>query len=450
MPWKLFLLAASYFFYGCWDEKYLLLILFISVSTYVFSFLIVPGKKSFNRKLFLTISLLICLVNLGFFKYYDFFREPFNNFLFAGSEGLPLLDIVLPVGISFFTFQAISYLIDVYRGEVTPESGHIGLLNYLVYIAFFPQLVAGPIVRAKVFLPQFKPGYIKAIPNMNLAVFLIMGGLFKKLILSTYLQTELVEGVMQNPLEHSSLEVLMAIYGYSVQIYCDFSGYSDIAIGTALLLGFRFPDNFNNPYRAVNIQDFWRRWHITLSTWLRDYLYIPLGGNRNGIIAMYGNLMITMLIGGLWHGASLSFVFWGGLHGLALVLNKIWQALKERFNLGSKKNRWTRFLAIFTTFHFVTFLWVPFYHHDIDKVKEVFNALANNLLEAPTDINLFIIIAIILGIAIHFIGDIIEDLYLSMQKFVPYMVQVPINAAILITIVKIGPKTVPPFIYFQF
>ena len=233
------------------------------------------------------------------------------------GDPIPLLQVTLPVGISFFTFMGLSYVIDIYRGSLEPSPW----LDVAVFVAFFPHLVAGPIVRGSDLLPQIRRAHRRdprriALPR---AAYLIFAGLFKKVVLSSYISSQIVDPVFANPHTHSSLEVLLAIYGYAVQIYCDFSGYTDIAIGCALLLGFRFPENFNAPYTARSLQDFWRRWHMTLSMWLRDYLYIPLGGNQGSRRTMYRNIMITMVLGGLWHGAAWTFVAWGALHGIGTV-----------------------------------------------------------------------------------------------------------------------------------
>ncbi len=255
---------------------------------------------------------------LGWFKYYGFFVTSVVNFLgvFGLNADLPLLRIVLPIGISFLTFRVLSYVIDVYRGTLRTAS----MLDFAVYVAFFPYTLAGPIARASEFLPQLKAPRDPRRVDTSRAFFLIFAGLAKKMLLADYLATHIVNGVFTTPGEYSSLEILVGIIGYSVQIYCDFSAYADIAIGISLLLGFELPDNFDAPYTAVSVQDFWRRWHMTLSRWLRDYLYIPLGGNRKGQARTYVNLMLTMLLGGLWHGAGWTFIFWGALYGGALVV----------------------------------------------------------------------------------------------------------------------------------
>ena len=255
---------------------------------------------------------------LGWFKYYGFFVTSVVNFLgaFHLNADLPLLRIVLPIGISFLTFRVLSYVIDVYRGTMRTAS----MIDFAVYVAFFPYTLAGPIARASEFLPQLKTPRDPRRVDTSRAFFLIFAGLAKKMLLADYLATHIVNGVFTTPGQYTSLETLVGIIGYSVQIYCDFSAYADIAIGISLLLGFELPDNFDAPYTAVSVQDFWRRWHMTLSRWLRDYLYIPLGGNRKGKVRTYVNLMLTMLLGGLWHGAGWTFIFWGALYGGALVV----------------------------------------------------------------------------------------------------------------------------------
>ncbi|MDH5680723.1 MAG: MBOAT family protein [Spirochaetota bacterium] len=470
IPWKLFLLASSYFFYGSWDARFLILIIFVTLINYVMAIQISRSDKQSHRNLFLFLALAASLGVLGFFKYYNFFREPLNFLASKVSTGfeIPIIEIILPVGISFFTFQAMSYTIDVFRKQIEVDMSPVGMLDFFVYIAFFPQLVAGPIVRARTFIPQLRDRLVKTVGDNHLALSLILGGLFKKVVLSSYLQNHIVDKVLQTPLNYSPLEILLAIYAFSVQIYCDFSGYSDIAIGVALLMGFRFPDNFNSPYRAVSITDFWRRWHITLSTWLRDYLYIPLGGNRRGRARTYINLMLTMLLGGLWHGASLSFVVWGGLHGLALAVHKFWTDFKEKRNINFSDSWFysgiSRFISIIITFHFVSFLWVFFYHKDFSNAIAVFEGLVSFEKVTPA-IELYIVIAIAFGLSLHFIGDAISRLYMKIQQFFttgfPFSLhsltrylggsfQVLHNTIIMIVIIKMSPDIVPPFIYFQF
>ena len=314
---KLALVVASYVFYAQWNWHFCLLLAFSSVVTFAAGRLIAGDRSPRTRRRIVTGTVCIHLAILGTFKYFDFFVGSVNALAhqLGLTHELPFVEIILPVGISFFTFHGISYVVDVYRGDV-PVCRR--LTDMLLYLSFFPQLVAGPIVRASFFLPQlYSP------PKQTLALgpplMLILGGLFKKVVMANYLATDLVDPVFFDPASFSSLDLLLAAYGYAIQIYCDFSAYSDMAIGLAALLGYRFPPNFNQPYRAQSLQEFWRRWHISLSSWLRDYLYKPLGGSRNGRWATTANLMITMLLGGIWHGAAWKFVAWGGIHGAGLV-----------------------------------------------------------------------------------------------------------------------------------
>jgi alginate O-acetyltransferase complex protein AlgI len=315
--WKPFMLIVSLVFYGWWDWRFILLLALSAVANQFFALWIAGLRpRSTAAKWALAAAVAANLGVLGWFKYYGFFVTSVVNFLgaFHLNADLPLLRIVLPLGISFLTFRVLTYVVDVYRGTLRPAS----LLDFSVYVAFFPYLAAGPIARASEFLPQLNGPRDPRQIDTSRAFFLIFGGLIKKMLIADYLATHIVNGVFTTPGQYSSLEVLLGIVGYSVQIYCDFSAYADIAIGISLLLGFKLPDNFDAPYTARSVQEFWRRWHMTLSLWLRDYLYIPLGGNRKGTTRTYVNLMITFLLGGLWHGAGWTFVFWGFLYGCAL------------------------------------------------------------------------------------------------------------------------------------
>jgi D-alanyl-lipoteichoic acid acyltransferase DltB (MBOAT superfamily) len=409
-----------------------------------------------RKKRWLAANIAVSLGVLGVFKYFDFFIESCNGLLsLAGLPvGLPTLRIVLPIGVSFFTFHAISYTMDVYRGKVKPDLSAQGALDFMVYSAFFPHLVAGPIVRAVSFLPQLRARHAVRIEDVHGAFALILAGLFKKMVLSTYLQANIVDNVMASPFNFSSWEVLLAIYGFSVQIYCDFSGYTDIAIGTAQLLGFRFPENFNQPYAAVSIQDFWRRWHMTLSGWLRDYLYIPLGGSRHGVLRRYGAVMVTMLLGGLWHGASLNFIVWGGLHGVAIVLHGVWRQVVERvagWGVSVPPVVAGAFRAVSTvlTFHLVTFLWVPFYHREFSRAVDVFLALTRST-RPVYQLDLLVVAAVVVGIGMNFAGGRVREAYLRFQGRSTLPWRFALNAALAFLILRASPDTVPPFIYFQF
>jgi D-alanyl-lipoteichoic acid acyltransferase DltB (MBOAT superfamily) len=317
--WKLVMLAASFVFYGFWDWRFIGLLLLSTVVNQLGAETIHRARSERARSAALVATIVFDLGMLGFFKYYDFFAESMRATI--GRIGLPtppLLGLVLPVAISFFTFQAISYVVDVRRGRLAPAP----LIDLALFLSFFPHLVAGPIVRATDFLPQLRTRLDPRRIDLTGAAVLIATGLFKKVVVSSYLAESIVDPVFAAPGRHSSAEVLVATYGYAVQIYADFSGYSDIAIGIALLLGIRFPANFDRPYTAASLAEFWRRWHMTLSSWLRDYVYIPLGGNRAGSERRDRNLVLTMLLGGLWHGAAWTFVLWGAFHGAALVVER--------------------------------------------------------------------------------------------------------------------------------
>src|SRR5579871_3204072 len=353
------LISASYAFYAFWDRRFTALLLGSTILNWGMGRLVHRVRGAKARKAVVAAAVALNLVVLGVFKYFNFFADSLNSALYSlgVARELPYLNVALPVGISFFTFHGISYLVDLYRGKLARASP---FSHVLLYIAFFPQLVAGPIVRASFFMPQIAakpdPQQIKACR----AFLLIVGGLLKKVIVANYLATDLVDDAFFDPTRYGAADLLLAIYGYALQIYCDFSAYTDIAIGVAALLGYRFPQNFDQPYRALGLQDFWRRWHISLSSWLRDYLYIPLGGNT-GDWRRYRNLMITMLLGGLWHGAAWTFVAWGALHGSALVVEH-W--LREHVRL-PRGPLW-RALGVVLTFHFVCLTWIFFRAPDFE------------------------------------------------------------------------------------
>jgi alginate O-acetyltransferase complex protein AlgI len=357
---KAVLVAASYYFYAQWDWRFCFLLLFSTTVSYVAGRLI--GASGSNRRdrqrLILGIAVALHLGLLGLFKYLDFFVLSANRLahLLGLAHELPFVEVLLPVGISFFTFHGISYITDVYRGDVPVCRDP---LDMALYMSFFPQLVAGPIVRAAYFLPQLARPSPEPIP-LAPALLLIAGGLFKKVIIANYLATGLVDPVFGAPTAYGGPDLLFAVYGYAVQIYCDFSAYSDIAIGLAALLGFRFPANFNQPYRAERLREFWQRWHISLSSWLRDYLYKPLGGNRSGRLKTYRNLMLTMLLGGLWHGAAWKFIAWGALHGGGLAVERLLEPLIGR----RAQSPLARIVATLVVFHFVCLGWIFFRAED--------------------------------------------------------------------------------------
>ena len=318
--WQAWILLASYVFYAWWDWRFVLLLGASTVVNHVLAVAIFRTKPIRTRKTLLASAVTFDLALLGYFKYAGFFVTSAENTLsnLGLADATWIVSVTLPVGISFYTFMALSYVIDTYRGELVPAP----FMRFAVFQAFFPHLVAGPIVRASELLPQLESPRDPRRVDSGRAFLLILSGLFLKVVIANHLATAIVDDVFAAPEAHSSLEVLVGVYAYAVQIFADFCGYTNIAIGVALLLGFRFPQNFASPYTAVSLQDFWRRWHMTLSRWLRDYLYIPLGGSRKGRLVTYRNLMITMLLGGLWHGAAWTFVIWGGIHGVGLACQR--------------------------------------------------------------------------------------------------------------------------------
>jgi alginate O-acetyltransferase complex protein AlgI len=338
----LFVTAFSYYFYYKSSGTYFFLLALVTVSDFFIARFMAGTSVGWKRKASVVLSLAINLGLLAYFKYTNFLGDVFASLLGGTFHHY---DIFLPVGISFFTFQSLSYTIDVYRKDITPLTN---LLDYAFYVSFFPQLVAGPIVRARDFIPQIRRPLFVSHEMFGRGIFLIASGLFKKAIISDYISVNFVERIFDNPTLYSGVENLMGVYGYALQIYCDFSGYSDMAIGIALLLGFHFNKNFDSPYKSASITEFWRRWHISLSSWLKDYLYISLGGNRKGKIRQYANLVITMFLGGLWHGASWNFVVWGLFHGIALAAHKFWMTLTGR-KKGEESHGIRRFFDIAAT-----------------------------------------------------------------------------------------------------
>lgn len=360
---KLVLCTASCLFYAAWDYRYLALLLVISVIDYLCAARIASSGLERGRRLWLSASIGSNLAILGYFKYANFFLANLNGILqFTGHE-VALLKMILPAGISFYTFKSMSYTIDVYRKRIPPCESR---LDYTMFVTFFPDLIAGPIVRASVFLPQIERT-IGPTPERLLnggSLFLI--GMGKKLLVADQLAV-VADAVFSAPAAWSMPTAWCGLIAYALQIYCDFSGYSDMAIGTAKMLGYDLPENFNMPYLAASVAEFWRRWHITLSEWLRDYLYIPLGGNQKGERRTYVNLLMTMLLGGLWHGASWNFVLWGFLHGAGLAVHRIWR----------DHTRWRlpRAVAWPMTLAFVTLCWVPFRSPDWPMTVEMFRSL---------------------------------------------------------------------------
>lgn len=454
---KLFLLGASYLFYGWWDWRFVALLALSSFANYVFGRALGGLNNDGLRRFVVGIAVIANLSVLGFFKYYGFFLESLDEALvMLGLErDLPFLEVILPVGISFFTFQGISYVVDVYRREVAAERS---LLDVALYISFFPQLVAGPIVRAAHFLPQLeeKPHLTRAM--VGLGVTLILSGLIKKMVIANYLATELVDPVFFDPTVLGAADLLMGVYGYAVQIYCDFSGYSDIAIGVAALLGYRFNANFNQPYRSASFQEFWRRWHISLSSWLRDYLYIPLGGSRDGEKRTYRNLFITMFLGGLWHGAAWTFVFWGTFHGVMLGLERFIRGrvaalappVEGEPRIVSRVSDAASWVAgVFVTFHLVCFAWIFFRAESFGLAFDYLMGFGDwsTPIQHGTP---FLALLIAVSLAFHFTPPSLGRWIGDGVKWLPSPALGPALGAGIFLIWAVAPEGVAPFIYFQF
>lgn len=444
------LLFSLYFYYKS-SGLYFLLLLFVATSDFCIGRVMAETVKQSTRKWLVFMSVAINLGLLGYFKYTNFFIGITNDLF--GKDFLDFKNIFLPVGISFFIFQSLSYTIDIYRRRIEPLTCW---LDYAFYLSFFPQLVAGPIVRARDFIPQIRQNPLTVTREMfGTGVFLVIVGLFKKAVISDYISLNFVDRVFDNPLLYSGFENLMGVYGYAMQIYCDFSGYSDMAIGIALILGFRFNKNFDSPYKSATITEFWRRWHISLSSWLKDYLYISLGGNRKGKARQYLNLMITMLLGGLWHGAALRFVLWGGLHGAALAIHKMVMSLLPGFKAtGMEMPRWRRVLGILITFHLVCFGWIFFRAPDMQTAGEVLRQVFTNFNFAliPQVIagytGVFFLIA--LGYGLHFVSQRWEEKTKQTVAKLPIWALALIIVAVIWIVMQIKSGEIQPFIYFQF
>ena len=447
--WKVFILAASYFFYGYWNPAFIFLLAGSAAFNWAMGAAIHRARMDAVRRGWLAIAVIGNLAVLGYFKYYDFFLSSTTNLLDRiGIHISPqIVAITLPIGISFFTFQALSYVIDVYRAHTEP----VRIMEFAVYLSFFPQLVAGPIVRASEFLPQLKERHDPRRIDASRAFFLIFMGLFKKVVIANFLATEIVDPVFGSPNQYSGLENLMAIYAYAVQIYADFSGYTDIAIGLALLLGFRFPQNFDGPYTATSIQDFWRRWHMTLSRWLRDYLYIPLGGNQRGTAATYRNLMLTMLLGGLWHGAAWTFVVWGGIHGFFLSAEHWRRGVRlARGEPEPADTVLTRTARRVLTFQIVCFAWVFFRAESFQTAFDILGRLVSGWGDPSPLVTRSVLLVIAIGIGAQYVPK--QTLGRAMALFSrasPAAQGVALGVGLLF-VDTLGPSGVAPFIYFQF
>jgi alginate O-acetyltransferase complex protein AlgI len=505
-----YLFFISLFFYYKTGGLFFFILIFSTFTDFFIGLAIYNSKSTLGKRLYVALSVLLNLSILAFFKYDYFFTETINTVfntnievvthaakwsnIFLGTH-FDLGKILPPVGISFFTFQTISYSIDVYKGKVEPVRN---MLDFGFYVSFFPQLVAGPIVRAAHFIPQLYKDFSLSKQEFGQAIFLILNGLMKKMFVGDFIAANLIDRVFANPHTYTGFENLMALYGYSLQVYCDFSGYTDIAIGVALLMGFYLPVNFNSPYKAKNTGEFWRRWHISLSSWLKDYLYIPMGGNRNGsfftwislstilifVIMLAGklwlapvfvsvifvvwilarlfpalklnittniNIMLTMLLGGLWHGSNWTFVMWGGLNGVGVIVYKYWRKISPYEN----STHWTaNAWKIFLTFNFITFTRIWFrgesWKGTMDLLHQVTANFGGKLVPEMIQSYWKVFLMMIFGLVVHWLPTSVKDWYREWFIQTPVWLKIIICVAVVFIIYQVVSAGIQPFIYFQF
>ncbi|HJX71431.1 MAG TPA: MBOAT family O-acyltransferase [Bacteroidales bacterium] len=505
-----YLFLVSLFFYYKTGGLFLFILIFSTVTDYFIGLAIYNSKNALGKRLFVALSVFLNLGVLAFFKYDYFFTETINavfntNFevvthaakwsnFFLGTH-FDLGKILPPVGISFFTFQTMSYTIDVYQGKVEPVRS---MLDFGFYVSFFPQLVSGPIVRAAQFIPQLYKDFSLSKQEFGQAIFLILNGLMKKMFVGDFIAVNLIDRVFANPHTYTGFENLMALYGYSLQVYCDFSGYTDIAIGVALLMGFYLPVNFNSPYKAKNTGEFWKRWHMSLSSWLKDYLYIPMGGNREGslftwislstilffVILLAGklwlaplflafifavwllarlspalkknittniNIMLTMLLGGLWHGSNWTFVMWGGLNGVGVIVYKYWRKISPYENSTHwVANAW----KIFLTFNFITFTRIWFRGETWKGTMDLLHQVAANFggEQIPEMFLAYwkVFLMMVFGLVVHWLPTSVKDWYRQWFIQTPIWLKIIICAAVVFIIYQVVSAGIRPFIYFQF
>ena len=505
-----YLFIASLFFYYKSSGFFFFILLFSTLVDYFIGKSIYSSKNETTKKILVALSVIVNLTVLAYFKYSYFFIDSVNVLFGTNLEVINHLavwanqsvgahfsvnQILLPVGISFFTFQTISYSVDVYRGETKPVKN---LIDFGFYVSFFPQLVAGPIVRASGFVKQIYEDYHVSKVEFGWAIFMILKGLIKKIFIGDYIAVNFVDRVFSDPITYSGFENLMALFGYSLQVYVDFSGYTDIAIGVALLMGFRLPQNFNAPYKAKNVGDFWKRWHMSLSSWLKDYLYIPIGGNRGGsvfsylslgvilsiIVLLSGklilapifagvivvfailvrispgikrsidtniNLMLTMLLGGLWHGASWQFIIWGGLNGVGLIIYKFWRKISP----WETKNNWiVNVWKIAITFCFITFTRIFFRSESMEIVNGMMHQISSdfNFVLIPEILVAYkwVFLVMFFGFFIHWLSESWKDKIKDWFIETPLWLKAVIAAVVVIFVYQSISSEMQPFIYFQF
>ena len=447
--WKLAMLGFSYFFYAWWDPRFVLLLVLETLIAHVGARRIFATDDPVRAKRWMWLSVGGLLAILGYFKYAGFFAVNLDNLLRGIGLGnlIPLIQPTLPIAISFFTFMAISYVVDVSRGQLEPAAP----IDLAVYLAFFPHLIAGPIVRGSELLPQLKRRRDPNRIDYSRAAVLIIQGLFKKVVISSYIASAIVDPVFSSPSSHSGLDALIGVWGYAVQIYCDFSGYTDIAIGLAMLLGIRFPVNFDAPYSAANLQDFWRRWHITLSRWLRDYLYIPLGGNRGSQSEVARNIMLTMILGGLWHGAAWTFLVWGLLHGVGQVVAHLRRERRAAQGLlPIVPSRLRHIGQVVFTFQFVCLAWIFFRATSFTNAFAVLGRIVTGWGMGSNLVTPMVLLTILAVLLVQQMPTRFGERLAALWSNLHLAVQALTLAIVLLIITTLGPTGVAPFIYYRF
>lgn len=440
----LFVIAFSLYFYYKSSAEYCFILLGVCVSDYILGLWMGAARRNWIRRLIVAINVII---NIGMLVWFKYFNLLYSTFAGISGRDFDPLEIILPAGISFFTFRSISYIVDIYRCKIEPCRD---FLAYTFYLTFFPPLLAGPVVRASDMLPQIKLNPIASRAMVSEGLFLIICGLIKKVIVADYISQNFVDRVFDNPALYSGFENLLGIYGFAIQLYCDFSGYSDMAIGIALLLGYRFLDNFRSPFKSQNPTEFWRRWHISLSLWLRDYLYIPLGGNRCSRLRRHFNLMTTMVLGGLWHGASWMYVIWGGLQGTFLIGHKELKKIT-----GERRRTWWRVAAnVFITFNLIAFSFMFFRARSMEAVGDMVHQIIYDFHAsvAPQFIEgyLLIVCAMLFGYFMHFAPESLTRRLKGWYGAMPLIIQAVILALIIILIIQVRSSEIVPFIYLQY
>lgn len=445
---KIFLLLASYFFYAKLSIPLIFLLLSSSLVNWGLGEWMVRNEDQEKRRWGLRAGVVANLGLLGTFKYYNFFQQTVQSVadLFGLQSHLPLLEAAMPLGISFFTFQGLGYVIDLYRKRGRRADS---ALDFLLYIAFFPKLISGPLARPKDFLPQIAEGPLPMVVELPRAAALIASGLFKKAVLASILGPRLVDDAFLTPENFSNGALLMAAYAYSIQLYCDFSGYTDMARGIGLLLGYRLPENFNAPYSATDPGVFWHRWHATFSSWLREYVYFPLGGSKGTFLKTCRNLVVTFTICGLWHGATWGYILWGALHGVVLCFHKAIRDGRRKFGLEGREPWWWLAGGWFLTFHIVVLSRILFQASDLQTAGVFFRRMLD-FDAAGQGFDIWVVLASLIGFSLHFIGRQIRESFIWLHERTPRMLKPLFWLGVGIAILALRPGDVAPYIYFRF